>query len=80
MPVDDAARPIGHVLVNLLREIEQECVARAVVEPIGGLDVVAEPDSGPVTVSKILARLRVEPPAVLGHERKDPLISAKLVK
>src|ERR1017187_6330599 len=47
--VMDPGGPILHVLMDAPGQLQQPVLVRAVVKPIDRLDVVAEPDLGPVT-------------------------------
>src|SRR5204863_10151873 len=79
VPIDDAARPIRHLLVNSFGEIKQPSFAGPIVEPINALDVVAKPDLWPIAVGKRVARLLIEPLEIFGHERKHSLVKAVLI-
>jgi hypothetical protein len=63
-----------------LASFQQPGFAGAVVKPLQGFDVVAEPDPGPVTRAEVLVRLCVQPLEVLRQERQHPRIAAVLVE
>ncbi len=80
VPVAHTTGPVLHVLVNPPGQLQQPGFAGAVVEPLQGFDVVAEPDPRPVTRAKVLARLGVQPLEILRQERQHPRIAAVLVE
>ena len=80
VPGSDAARPIVGALVVHPRQVEQPGLARAVVEPVDGIQVVARALLLPACRKQVLQGNGRLPAKVLRQERYDARIAGRLIE
>ena len=81
VPVGQRCRvcPVGCVAVNLVGEVKEKLVARAVVEPQHRIEVVATTAVLPIVFKKLVVGNGHLPSEIVGHELQDPLVARMFI-